>query len=283
MGSSQIPPFHPSLELIHDAAPTNSGDIHIPNEPCVDSTVDSVNRLLCGELACETLDELYPHLHLITTPSSSHIAPLHDQLFKGWSVSITEKPGLHLIWYYKVLFLKPIPYCLLNYGFWERYLCPSVLNKNPQERLLYDHSLLSYNCRAALGFLRTYAHLICHESDFRIAKDAHLLPDHVAYTEFQTFIEPFRHIIDDAVSLRYHYGQIRLTRLNWAVRIFRPVSLGKRFPLVLPQSLHSDWTISGALRRPVALLVCELDSHPLIDAGCACSSASRHLGGFFKS
>lgn len=84
---------------------------------------------------------------------------------------------------------------------------------------------------AALGFLRTYAHLIKHESDFRIAKGAHLLPEHVTYTTFQIFIEPFRHLTDEAVSPRYHYGQIRLTRLNWAIRIFRPVTLGKALPL----------------------------------------------------
>ncbi|KAN0108807.1 hypothetical protein V8E51_008549 [Hyaloscypha variabilis] len=230
MGSLQVPPFDRRLELVHDSVPTESGEIPIPNEPCVETTAESVTQLLSRELSCETLDELYPALHLITTLSSANVHPLHDQLAKGRCIKITEEPRLHLIWYYHTIFVKPLPHCLLNHGFWEQYLRPSTLDKTPQERTLYNPSLLSDNCRAALGFIRTYAHLIRHESDFRIAKDEHLIPEHVTYTEFQLFIEPFRYVSDDAVSLRYHYGQIRLTRLNWAVRIFRPASMRRVFP-----------------------------------------------------
>ena len=80
-----------------------------------------------------------------------------------------------------------------------------------------------------MGFIRTYGYLIRHESDFRIAKASHLLPDDTTYANFQKFIDPFRRIPDAATSPRYHYGQLRLTRLNWAVRIFRPRSVKHRF------------------------------------------------------
>lgn len=38
------------------------------------------------------------------------------------------------------------------------------------------------------------------------------------------FINHFRFIGDEIVAKRYHYGQLRLSRLNCAVRIFRPQS-----------------------------------------------------------
>lgn len=225
----QLPPFSEDSELISTASVPTC----IPNEPCLDQSQNSVDEFLSKELSCPVLDELYPFLHLIGTKSSSHIHSLHNQIVKGRSILIAERPALHLIWYYKIIFVKPIPHCLLNAAFWERYLFPH--SSVPGRDKFYAASDLSSNCRAALGFLRTYAHLIKHESDFRIAKTAHLLPDDVSYRDFQIFIEPFRHIPDNVVTLRYHYGQIRLTRLNWAVRVLRPKSLVKlanrKFPL----------------------------------------------------
>ena len=227
IASVLIPPFDPSNELVANDTTTSPQPPSIPNEPCLDGSQACVEEFLHRELSCPVLDELYPYLHLFATKSNTHISSLHDQIVKGRSILIAEKPALHLVWYYKMIFIKPVPHCLLNSTFWEQYLCPpSGIQQG--KRLLCNPSALSLTCRAALGFLRTYAHLIHHESDFRIAKASHLVPEHVSYKAFQIYIEPFRHIPDDAVTLRYQYGQIRLTRLNWAVRIFRPASLRKR-------------------------------------------------------
>lgn len=102
MDSPQVPPFDRRVELVHDSVPTESGEIPIPYEPCVETTAKSVTRLLSRELSCKTLDELYPALHLITSLSSSNVHPLHDQLVKGRCVKITEEPRLHLIWCYRI-------------------------------------------------------------------------------------------------------------------------------------------------------------------------------------
>ena len=68
---------------------------------------------------------------------------------------------------------------------------------------------------SALGFLRTYYYLIQHESDFEIARsETRLLPSDITWTEFCTFSKDFSDIGDDNVSERYHYGELRLTRLN---------------------------------------------------------------------
>ena len=68
---------------------------------------------------------------------------------------------------------------------------------------------------SALGFLRTYYYLIQHESDFEIARnETRLLPSDINWTEFCAFSKDFLDISDDNVSKRYHYGELRLTRLN---------------------------------------------------------------------
>ena len=68
---------------------------------------------------------------------------------------------------------------------------------------------------SALGFLRTYFHLIRYESDFEIARsEARLLPPDITWNEFCAFSKDFLDISDDAVSERYNYGELRLTRLN---------------------------------------------------------------------
>jgi hypothetical protein len=77
----------------------------------------------------------------------------------------------------------------------------------------------------ALGFLRSYSFLIQRESDYLIAQRADLLPKYVSFDKFQQFIRPFRSIQDGEVSGRYHYGQMRLTRLNWVTRLARAVSI----------------------------------------------------------
>lgn len=56
-----------------------------------------------------------------------------------------------------------------------------------------------------------------------LAKEAHLIPDDVKdWLQWSKFISHFRHLPDESVARRYHYGQLRLSRLNWVVRIFRP-------------------------------------------------------------
>ena len=68
---------------------------------------------------------------------------------------------------------------------------------------------------SALGFLRTYYYLIQHELDFEIARNkTRLLPPDITSTDFCAFSKDFVDISDDIVSERYHYKELRLTRLN---------------------------------------------------------------------
>lgn len=50
--------------------------------------------------------------------------------------------------------------------------------------------------------------------DFEIARnETRLLPSDITWTEFCAFSKDFLDISDDDVSERYHYGELRLTRL----------------------------------------------------------------------
>lgn len=206
---------HEPLFPIHTQLNGDAVDPTIPDQPFVDSSQDSVEEFLRSELETPILDELSHHLWLVAAQMSQRVDALHIQKSKGRRVAITEDPKLHLVWYTDVIFIKPIPQCLLNYQFWTRYLCQRA-DSNPQEA--------STNIQSVLGFLRTYALLIRHPSDFHFAIMSRLVPEDVNWNQFAQFIEGFRHIKDDQVSPRYCFGQLRLTRLNWAVRIFRPSS-----------------------------------------------------------
>ncbi|UKZ54122.1 hypothetical protein TrVGV298_007928 [Trichoderma virens] len=179
---------------------------HIPGEPTISLAESS--EFLHRELATPILDELYNVLHLFARKLSSNVDALHAQIFKGRSIVAVEDPRFHLVRQERSVFIKPMPVCLLNYDFWM-------------------HCLASNSYRAmAMGFMRSYSHLIQHQSDLRIAKDRGLVPEDITWTRWSKFIRGFRLIHDEEVARRYHYGQLRLTRLNWAIFIFRPKSAG---------------------------------------------------------
>jgi len=149
----------------------------------------------------------------MSTQSSANVNPLHRQRVKGREIIVTEDPRLHLVWIHDRVFIKPLPSYLLSHAFWEQFL-------------LSKSSTLT-DCRdairsAAMGYLRTYRHLIQHESDFVIAQQDHLrlVPKDVSWTQFCGFISDIISIQDTDVSDRYCYGELRLSRLNLYAPLF---------------------------------------------------------------
>ncbi len=205
--SRDVPPFPPHHQLIVDE-PQNTNSLphtqEIPNEPLLSTSKPLIKNFLQQELETAVLDQLYPYLWLVAKKDSSHIDALHQHIVKGRRTIAAEDPALHLVWHEDIIYVKPLPHCLLNYSFWEHYLLADI-----------DHRL------SAQGLLRSYSYLIQHESDFFLAQNANLIPTSTSYRAFQTFIRPFK-VLDNQVAKRYHYGQLRLTRLNIAVRFVRP-------------------------------------------------------------
>ncbi|KAF3763173.1 hypothetical protein M406DRAFT_232761, partial [Cryphonectria parasitica EP155] len=206
------------------------------------------NICIASDLETELLDEIYTYLYLVARKSGAHIDPLHKHLLRRRTVVVTENPKLHLVRHYRTIYVKPLPDYLLNHQVWQDH----------GSRLQVTHKRYDKR-RASLGFLRSYSLLIRHESDFIIAHKSNLLPRHVSFYRFQKFIRPFRSILDEDVSHRYHFGQSRLTRLNWAVRIIRVVQVvfpftfnNYRFPVS-----HKDenWQIAEYIQKYAAPLV----------------------------
>jgi hypothetical protein len=134
---------------------------------------------------------------------------LHHQEAHGRKVLVNENPGLHLVWYYERIFVKPIPAYFYSQAFWD-YI--AVVEPEVHE--------------AAVGFMRSYYHLIQYDIDYHQACTLKLIPNlpsgkQPTYAEFCQFIAPFQDVDDKHVCRRYHYGELRLTRLNKTAMLFR--------------------------------------------------------------
>ncbi|KAF5644911.1 subtilisin-like serine protease [Fusarium sp. NRRL 52700] len=196
------PPFKPDEAVIlgPDAV------MPVPGHPTVTlADPDEAALFLKRELSTERLRQLYRLLFLVSRPRN--ISSLSQQIVKGREICISELPNHHLVWHHKRVFIKPVPKFLLSHAFWAAHLRPN-LEAEYQFRL------------EALGFLRTYSALIQHESDFDLALQLRLIPKTFTWETWCIFIAAFRNMSDKAVSKRYHYGEIRLTRLNFWHSLF---------------------------------------------------------------
>lgn len=193
----------------------------LPGQPRMRFCSSSLDQQLRQELSTPALDTLAPHLWLVATQSSSHIDPLHEQVLRGRDIVITENPELHLIWTNDRIFIKPVPRYMLSYAFWTTHLTPGASSHEISTQCETPSKAL---IRAALGYMRTYYHLIQHESDFHIAKQSQLLPfdsGDVSMESFHQFIAGFGEVQDNEVSPRYSsYGTLRLSRLNIWAKVF---------------------------------------------------------------
>lgn len=123
------------------------------------------------------------------------------------------------------IFIKPLPRCLLEPLFWDNYL-----NDHSEES--GDLDGCGTRRGRALGFLKTYAALVAHESDFHIAKTKHLIPLEVRWPQWRTFVEQLLRTLNHSpatIDPRFHYGELRLGRLNkihylWETPLRRYVS-----------------------------------------------------------
>lgn len=231
-----MPPFSKEAQLVHDYEPASkvSSNNTLHGYPFIklDST-PRVKQFLENELWSEDLETMAPRLWIMTTFSSGNINPLHRQRVKGREIVVTEEPRLHLVWIHDRIFIKPLPQYLLSHAFWKIYIEKGL-------------SQPEHLCKAATGFLRTYRYLIQHESDFHIAQQDHLrlIPKNVDWPSFCRLISELSNIEDSAVSNRYCYGELRLTRLNF----YAPFLLGK-FHFEQVHGQYGDFF--GRLFRPI--------------------------------
>jgi hypothetical protein len=208
------PPFAEAHSLCHDLDGVASTPINnprpaeLPGQPNVSlGDSNALRHFLVREYCARDLEAVASHLWILTTHSSTNVNSLHRQKVKGREIVVTEDPRLHLVWINNRIFIKPLPSYLLSYQFWDRYLLSSTSPLGESR-----HEIRT----AALGYLRTYHHLIRHESDLRTAQEEHLqlVPPQVSWTDFCHFTSDLGRIRDADVSHRYQYGELRLSRLN---------------------------------------------------------------------
>ena len=138
--------------------------------------------------------------------------PLHYQLLLGREIFVTEQMDMHLVWTTGRIFLKPLPRFLLEPRFWTDHLAPAEAAGARDGIRAHAHPVL---WRCALGFLFSYAALITHESDLLIAQEKHLIPAEVGWPAWRILVAQLdtEHIYP-RIDERFHYGELRLSRLN---------------------------------------------------------------------
>ncbi|KIW52295.1 hypothetical protein PV05_07943 [Exophiala xenobiotica] len=209
-------PFLHGHQLCPDLDVPSSGGVtqHIPGHPSISLTdSNALARFLRKEFWAADLEAVASKLWILTTPSSANVHPLHRQKVQGREIVVTEDPRLHLLWINNRIFIKPLPIYLVSHSFWIFLSQDSSFAERAQIR------------RAAMGFLRTYRYLIQHESDLVIAQQDHLrlVPTNINWTELSIFLADLEQMEEMQASARYHYGELRLSRLN----IYAPLLFGR--------------------------------------------------------
>jgi len=120
------------------------------------------------------------------------------------AIYLTESADEHMVWDKDAIFIKPLPLYLFDYDHWVEVLCP-------------DEDLF----RSACGLILSYTWLVSHPSDFRIAKEAGALPEDMTWEAWTALARDLHrlHSRPFLVDQRYHYGELRLSRLNSLYRI----------------------------------------------------------------
>lgn len=154
--------------------------------------------------------------------------PLHRYIIMGQEITPTQNLDLHLMHFSTHLLVKPLPEYLLSHPFWETHLCaaetPSTITSD-SERDAWEHQRRDVHA-SATGFLLSYIWLLVSPQDFLLAQTHHLLPPYITFPQWKAFATSFCAHIDpnsihvlNQVNKRFHFGDLRLGRVNSIYRI----------------------------------------------------------------
>lgn len=165
---------------------------------------DDIGAFLKEDLDLSRLNSIHTHLWMAGRPMRAR--PLHRyKMVYGYQVTGTQQMDLHLLRFSSKLLVKPLPEYMLATSFWEQHLCA-------------DEALWE----SAAGWLLSYIWLIASPLDLTIAHDTSLLPGAITWPWWKAFATDFLQHIDvnalDRVNKRYHFGHLRLSRINTIYR-----------------------------------------------------------------
>jgi hypothetical protein len=227
----QVPFQTPLLKIVHQNGVTQPGVPLLPatyrRKHRIEPIGNDISSFLEAELNVSRLNDVHDWLWLVGLPSAAR--SLHYQVVKRRDIVVTEQLDLHLVWSSStssIIYIKPLPRFLLCPDFWRTQIC-----MHPQ---LYQ---------IALGFMLSYVALIEREADYNLAIHHGLLPREVTWVAWLALLNELvggtfaqeKSFASDAASAssmellrgggcvnrRFHYGELRLGRLNWIYRITR--------------------------------------------------------------
>ncbi|GAB1311947.1 hypothetical protein MFIFM68171_02157 [Madurella fahalii] len=228
------PPFTPEAELFHCKTSTQpTTEVFIPDNdlatslPCIfiDRSEEillvsnHVRAFIMEDLSFSRLDVAYKYLWWAGRQFPAR--PLHRQVHElGRTVAVTYRADLHLVWCPQTrrIFLKPLPRYLLSHFCWASHVS-------------IDRDLDA----GARGFLLSYIWLIRNEHDWTLAHDARLLPAEVTWAAWRDFVESLIRSgglsVNGLVNVhrRFHYGELRVNRLNHIYRLMCPFDWQRLF------------------------------------------------------
>ena len=150
-------------------------------------------HFMVPDLSMEVLNDI--HNHLWMAGSHGNISTLHHQKVLLRDIIPSELPKLHLVWFDRKIYIKPLPDCLIK-----------------DSRCLgqgFDHS------GEVAGFLRSYCSLIQYPVDLVIAKESNLILEDITWKQWATFRYTVLSETEDlCINKRYEFGELRLNRLD---------------------------------------------------------------------
>ncbi|KAJ7455774.1 hypothetical protein FB451DRAFT_1099180 [Mycena latifolia] len=201
----QDPPFTAEVgwqDQALDSGQPNERVRRLPGQAIPMDHLADIHEFLCRELLVPRLNDIHKHLWFAGWPGSLH--PLHWHVMIRRNIVVTEDPDMHLVCTDWAIFVKPLPVCLLDHKVYSRHV---VIHQGTAE--------------AARGMLLSYARLIVHESDFALALQHGLLPRRMTWMAWCPLREQLAKIPRTTINKRYHYGELRLTRLDVIYRFGR--------------------------------------------------------------
>lgn len=162
-----------------------------------------IARFLQQDLDLDRLNKIQRHLWMCGRPMRAR--PLHRYKMYGYDILGTQQMDLHLLRYSNKLLVKPLPEYMLDHDFWKEHLCADTK--------LHE---------SAMGWVLSYAWLITSPLDLKLAHENSLLPAAITWPWWKAFGSDFLGGLDlnalDQVNQRYHFGDLRLSRVNTIYR-----------------------------------------------------------------
>ena len=185
-------PSAPSIHVLNNGTPV----IAPHGRPGSSNIV--LSDILMAEFSTTDLNNIHGYLWI--AGSHGNISPLHHQQVLLRKIIPSEQARLHLIWFDRNIYVKPLPDYFLDT---DRY---SVASIDPSGSIT--------------GFLRSYCSLICSQLDLVIAKKSFLISEDVTWERWARFRNAILLNTKNRYSnVRYDYGELRLNRLDIIYRL----------------------------------------------------------------